>query len=214
MRGADVKDHADARRGDLGEVADVPDTAGRHLRHEVARVLITAQSRIRKPNFIVEGAGRGDGLPHLAEDGGDEVLGRGLARRSRHSHDGQILLCRQPLRYCAGQRGQRLDDGGGGAIDIVGIDIGVGSVTFYASARLHDDGGYTHRPGSQDGDGSLLHRGVGVIVAIDAGSGQCHEESTRSDLARIELNKAGHWGLWLVDAIQAAARDLSYLSEA
>ena len=80
--------------------------------------------------------------------------------------------------------------------------------------RLDDDGRNTHRARRQHGNGSFVDRGVGIVVPIDACSGQGDKESARGDLARIEFDEAGHLGVWFVDAIKAAARDLSDLSEA
>ena len=163
VRRADVEDDADARRRDLGQVADVADAAGARLGDQEPGVCVGPQHGVRVAQLVVERAGRGDGRPEPGQHLGEQILGRGLARRAGDADHGHL---RQPAQHLAGQVGQR----------------GQRRRRPRCSATVDRTGRERPRPprprSARDGE----------VVAVVVFARHREEQPARLDLARVELD--------------------------
>ena len=127
---ADVEHRADPRRGDVAQLGDVADAAGRHLQHQVPGRLVGPEHGQRQAELVVEGADGGDRRAEPVDHLGGEVLGRGLARRPGDPDDGRG---RQPAQHLPGERAE-----GGGHVG--------GDDHRHVGARRGSGGGRAPRP--------------------------------------------------------------------
>src|SRR5205085_746656 len=79
-----------AGRHEVGQLRDVAPPASPHLDDQVAGARVGAQHRHRHAQLVVERAARGDGGALGGEDGGEHVLGRGLALRAGQRDDREV----------------------------------------------------------------------------------------------------------------------------
>ncbi len=165
MRGADVEDDADPRRGQLRQIADVADGPGAHLQHEVPGRGVGAQRGERQADLVVERAGR----PHRGADPlqqlGDQVLGAGLAGRSGERDERGV----EALRDGPGERAEGRDD-------VVDHD------------RRH---GAPDPAGGQHGHRAGLDGALGEVVAVHVLTGEGGEEPARPHVAGVDHDRSG-----------------------
>ena len=171
---ADVEHRADPRRGDVAQLGDVADAAGRHLQHQVPGRLVGPQHGQRQAELVVEGADGGDGGAQPVDHLGGEVLGRGLARRPGDPDDGRG---RQPAQHLPRERAE--GDGHVGGDDHRHV-VHVGD-----------------RPVGEHRDRARLGRDGGEVTAVHPLARQRGEQRARHRLARVDHDRPGHEGAGL-----------------
>ena len=111
MDRADVRDHADVRLGDLGQLGDLPGAAHPHLQDQRLGPGGRGQDRQRQPDLGVEVLAGSRG-PRRGSSARADVLDRGLPRRARDADDRAAELAppvraRAPAARAAGRRRRR-----------------------------------------------------------------------------------------------------------
>ena len=172
------------------------DPPGTHLEHHEAGVLRGAQDRQGQPDLGVERARGGHRRPEVLQEGGDQVLGRGLARRSGDGHDAGG---RQLVQHVAGQPTQgghgvvgdddrRLARGSGAERDHRPCAVGGGGEVMAVDPLPHDRDVEVPRarpPGVGDRTGDGERR----VRAVDerASDGPGHRRDVHPDHANASI---------------------------
>ena len=89
---ADLQYDCRVRRCDTGQSRDFADMAGTHLSHEEPGVLIDPQRSERQADLIVERSHRSHGRAYGGKQGGEQILGGGLAHRTGQSDDVEVAV--------------------------------------------------------------------------------------------------------------------------
>ena len=89
---ADLQYDCRVRRCDTGQSRDFADMAGTHLSHEEPGVLIDPQRSERQADLIVERSHRSHGRTYGGKQGGEQILGGGLAHRTGQSDDVEVAV--------------------------------------------------------------------------------------------------------------------------
>jgi hypothetical protein len=159
MRRRHVVDQRHARTRDGGQISDITRLACAHLEHRVARVLAHVEQAQWQTDFIVLITLRGVRGANAGEDRCAQVLHRGLAAGPGDAdHLGRAARTRR-----AGQIAQRTQ----------------------RVADLHLRQSRIHAARHQRAGRACSHGLCQIIVAIDALTGQRHEQHARLQCARI-----------------------------
>ena len=159
VRRADVEHDGDLRRRDAGEVVDVSDPPRPHLGDEEAGRRRHAADGEGHADLAVERVERRDRLGDRLEHGGEQVLGRGLARAAGDADDPQL---RGPVDDAAGHGTEG------------GLHVG--------DDDLRDA---LDRTCGERGDGAGRHGRVDVGVAVGVLADPGHVEAARGGLAGV-----------------------------